>query len=31
MIWQFHHTAMRLSDLDHSIHFQRDALGMKLD
>jgi catechol 2,3-dioxygenase-like lactoylglutathione lyase family enzyme len=31
MIKQFHHTAISVSDLDRSIHFYRDLLGMKLE
>jgi len=31
MIKHFHHTAISVSDLDRSIHFYRDLLGMKLD
>ncbi|NWF55560.1 MAG: VOC family protein, partial [Syntrophaceae bacterium] len=31
MIRQFHHTAISVSDLDRTIHFYRDLLGMKLE
>jgi len=31
MIKSLHHTAISVSDLDQSIHFYRDVLGMKLE
>lgn len=31
MIKSFHHTALSVSDLDRSIQFYRDLLGMKVD